>query len=320
MNYEYANFNIEISSYTADENEAEQFKVRLLPSSGVQPLEGQSLSEAETVELTTDTRDMVRWIEERKLKTLDELIELGERLAALIFPDRVRQDLTSTLNILKDRQKTARTSGEKVWVLRIKLIIDSYALADLPWEYVYLLPPNTPKKQKDITGFLALDRDVSIVRYPVVSGASGEFAPITSGPVKMLAVFADAVSPAYAALDMAQEKRILDEALTGTPIQKTDCEMATLANVGQMLNAQRPHIFHFSGHGIFEGESSGEVYGSKVGRGSLVLVDENKAPMKLAADGVALLLGKRQIRLAMLGACEVAKRGVVNAWTGESQR
>jgi hypothetical protein len=67
---------------------------------------------------------------------------------------------------------------------------------------------------------------------------------------------------------------------------------------------QEFHIFHFIGHGIF---AKG---------GSLVLERADQRGESFPADKLALTLRSLGVRLAVLGACETARRDSMNAWNG----
>ncbi len=73
------------------------------------------------------------------------------------------------------------------------------------------------------------------------------------------------------------------------------------------------HIFHFAGHGEFQGD-----YGAtfESGQGYIILLDENGQEAKLAASQLAILLRDSHVRLAVLAACETGATDQINAWTG----
>ena len=75
------------------------------------------------------------------------------------------------------------------------------------------------------------------------------------------------------------------------------------------------HIFHFSGHGKFQGDM-GERYGSLEGDGTVILVGADGRARPFSAQKLAMNLSGRSVRLAVLTACEVGQRDAVNAWAG----
>lgn len=75
------------------------------------------------------------------------------------------------------------------------------------------------------------------------------------------------------------------------------------------------HILHYAGHGDFLGEM-GAKFGTQVGKGALVLVGEDGEAELFPVEKLARNLVGRNIRLAVFGACETARRDQLNAWTG----
>jgi hypothetical protein len=75
------------------------------------------------------------------------------------------------------------------------------------------------------------------------------------------------------------------------------------------------HILHFAGHGDFVGEM-GAIFGTQEGKGGLVLVGEDGGARLFPVEKLAVSLKRRDIRLAVFGACKTAQRDRYNAWTG----
>jgi hypothetical protein len=89
------------------------------------------------------------------------------------------------------------------------------------------------------------------------------------------------------------------------------------ATIDDLLDAltQPAHIFHFAGHGIFQGRPATK-FGSIEGKGYLVFNDENNQALLFSADRLERILQGKGVRLAMLGACQSGMRDGNNAWTG----
>ena len=145
----YHNLDLEALDYHKD-GEAEHFRVYVAAS----PVGQQKRTEAEKVALTPDLHQRLRQLAQGCL-ALPELIELGDSLAALILPPRARSFLVHSQELLKSDEG-----------LRIRLRLCNYALADLPWEYVYisLTESSAAQEEKGPDGFLALNRRFSLVR------------------------------------------------------------------------------------------------------------------------------------------------------------
>ena len=123
-------------------------------------------------------------------------------------------------------------------------------------------------------------------------------------------------------LDLATERRSIAQALKDLPgiglkyypDDPADLLGATATSVEEAL-VKPAHIFHFSGHGEFNGDM-GERYGSLEGAGSVILVGDDGRAKPFPAQKLALTLSGRSVRLAVLTACEVGQRDAANAWSG----
>jgi hypothetical protein len=295
---EYRNLDLEAFDYRK-EDDGERFRVRVTGS----PAGEQRHSEAEEVTIPPDLRTRLRRLEKRALD-LPGMIALGEELAGLLFPPRAR------LFLVRSRERLDDDEG-----LRIRLKMHTYALADLPWEYAYVARPDTPPSQKGSDGFLILDRRVSLVRYEVMGQSLGSLDPVGAGPLRLVALLASPEAPGYATLDLELERRNIELALGEEP--GIGVEFYPDATVEKLEDAltREAHVFHFSGHGEFEGDL-GVALGSLEGTGHLVLLDERGGPFLFPAEKLAQNLRGRGVRLAVLGACEGGRRDQVNAWTG----
>jgi hypothetical protein len=295
---EYRNLDLELFDYRADDG-AERYRVRVADS----PAGQQRYADAAEVKVPTDLRRRVRQLERRALEAR-EMVDLGCALADLLFPPRVRRLLLESRAGLGDGQG-----------LRIRLRLHAYALVDLPWEYTYIPQPDTPPGQEGVEGFLALDRRFSLVRYELMEQPVARLEAVPTAPLRMVVLMADPGGPAYPTLDLDLERRHIEEALAG--MAEVRPEFYPDATRVTLLDAvtREAHIFHFAGHGLFEGELGAAVRNLE-GAGSIVLLDDRGQPFRLRADLLAQSLTGRGLRLAFLGACRAGARDGVNAWTG----
>ena len=77
-------------------------------------------------------------------------------------------------------------------------------------------------------------------------------------------------------------------------------------------------MFHFAGHGQFDGPLA-SVIGGAEGKGNLVMLEIRghiRRKRLVSAETLAMNLNGRGIRLAVLGACNSGRRDAINAWTG----
>lgn len=245
---------------------------------------------------------------ERKRMSRPELIELGERLAALLLPGTVRAMLVRSLDML------GADEG-----LRVRLVINEPALANLPWEYVYMV---RSERERGLDGFLALDPRVALVRHEAMAHRPGTVA--AGRPLKVVVGLA---APAgEAPLDLAEERGYVEQALAGvTGLEATFVEHLTVEKFEAAIAGA--HIFHFSGHGAFvagmgsEGtrnlspvEQEAGSTADQAGAGALVFEDERGARRLFGAEKLAQNLAS--VRLVVLGACETGRRDGVNVWSG----
>ena len=289
---EYRSVQVEAFDYK-NSGDVESFKVFISKSPGGE----MNRSEAVEVTIPPDLRDRLRKLDRRHLNSR-EMIKVGEDLAGLLFPDRVRP------NLERSKGKIADTQG-----LRILLTLDAYELADIPWEYVYLADQDTPEDQKDSTGFLALDRGMSILRVPRLEQVTTELAPVPNQALRMIVLLSNPAGTDD--LDIQTEQANIDKAVR--EIRDIAVQYYPDATIESLEEAtiNEAHIFHYSGHAKFEVE-----LGSKEGIGFLALTAEGGGEEQFAAVKLASLLKRRGVRLALLGACESSRVDRINAWTG----
>jgi hypothetical protein len=299
MPMEYLDFDIEAFDHEEDAGGDQRFKVRVADS----PAGQQRIGRAEQVSLPADLRPRLRRLE-RRLLELGEMIDLGELLANLLLPGRARQFL--------DRSRTMLGPGEG---LRIRLTLDTYALTDLPWEYLYIPGPDTPPDQRGPEGFLVLDRRVSLVRYELMAQKTERLDPVGSGPLRLIALLANPRASGYPELDLETERQNIEKAMSR--LSKVEVEFFPGGRVIDLEDALTTgaHILHYAGHGEFVGEM-GAKFGTQVGKGALVLVGEDGGAELFPVEKLAQNLLGRNIRLAVFGACKTAQRDQYNAWTG----
>lgn len=263
----------------------------------------------ETVTLPANLIQQLRWLEERRLDDdLEAQIQLGEFLAGLLLPPYARQMFAASLARLTEGQGLR---------LRLRLADE---LADFPWEYIYIQEAHG---ERTSGGFLALDPRISIVRHEAVAVPGDWF----EAPSTRRVVVAMASPSGYPKLEnLAQEQDKLREALEKVEGVKAVFVPKSLktpggADQGASLKdlifalMERTDVFHFSGHGEFAAEM-GPAFGTKIGRGGILLADEHNRPFPASAEQLAETLRGKGVRLVVLGACETGRRDGYNVWSG----
>ncbi|HQV28582.1 MAG TPA: CHAT domain-containing protein [Thermoflexales bacterium] len=294
----YINLDLDLVDYDPTDPGAERFNVR-----SQSPLIDHTLR-TEPAVLPAGLRDTFRQLANGALEA-EDMIAMGKHLADALFPPNAR----NLLALCRLRQY-----GQDDQRLRIRIRVEALALANVPWEFVFVPDPNIPAAEEGIDNFLALDPKISILRRENIPGVpAASLDPLGAGPLRMLVATANPKTQTQ--LNTPAELRGIRAALGAIPaIAPVYVENAT--KLGLLTELMRgAHIFHFAGHGIFQ-EQPGARWGELEGAGALLLVDpagnEDRWPAPVLRNGIS----GRGIRLAVLAACEGAKRDSANAWSG----
>ncbi len=294
----YLNFDLEAFDYQKN-GPNESFRVRVADS----PAGEQRVNEAEEVSMPQNLRLRLNFLEKRSLNT-QEMIELGISLGDLLLPTRAR------IFLYRSRERLTDDQG-----LRIRLKLNTYTLADLPWEFAYLPDPDTPPGQRSLEGFLILDRRLSLVRYEMLGQGLAQLEGGKLETLRVAVLLSNPSSPSFPPLDLASESQIIEHALSGiSHINLKFYQDATVDSLHDAINTG-PHVFHFAGHGSFQADM-GASYGTKEGEGFIVLTGDGGNEHLFPSAKLAVILKGMNVRLVVLGACEGGRRDGVNAWTG----
>ncbi|HEX8144196.1 MAG TPA: CHAT domain-containing protein [Pyrinomonadaceae bacterium] len=303
---QYKEINLELFDYKRD-GEKESFRLRVTT-----PLrKEQSIESAYSVCFGSELRLRLRKLE---LGTLDktgemsELIKLGRQLGQLLFPGDLSQHLYYCLN------EVGNENG-----LRIQLKTASFVLANIPWEYAWVEPLDS----SPVSGFLGLNRRISLVRYEVLSSPLSPLRPVPNARPRLAALLADPGPPDYETLRLEVERQKMEKALenlTRADAARTpylDYKFYNEVTITDLENVadEDVHVLHFAGHGMFQAEE-GEAFKSISGSGHIVIFDDDKNPRKYSVESLAQTLNGSAVRLAVLGACETGRRNNECAWSG----
>ncbi len=295
----YRDFDIEITEPERDAAGAESLRVRVAAS----PAGEQRRDQAVRVNLSADLRPACGRLDRRELD-LNGLLALGRALGDVLLPDAARRLYEQSLATLDDPQG-----------LRIRLKLDTWGIADLPWEFSWLPPGGSESDPADASGFLLLNPRISIVRYELLSEPIAKLEPVPGRNFRLVAVFSAPKDPNWVPLDLAGEERGLRSALEKRrEIELTVVEAATLAGLESTL-LEGAEVFHFAGHGRFQAGIEDQI-GIVAGKGFLLFCDSDGKAAEVSAEKIVVNLHGRGVRLAVLGACEGARRDRFNPWTG----
>lgn len=236
-------------------------------------------------------------LEKRSLPK-EEMHQLGAKLADLCLPDGEVAGLFEKSLV---RLSQAREG------LRLRLHIDPVQLTHLPWEFISV--PQATSGAQD-TDFLALRREVSIVRTETVEAA----APALPDRDKVRVVVVLSEPKGQADLNVNEDREAITNAVKALN-QSTDEELVELvwgarpSTREALMNALDggADIFHFGGHAAFD--QAGKT-------GKIVLELSDKTADFYPGAELAQLLRDAGVRLAVLGACETGRRNGQNVWSG----
>lgn len=295
---DYRDFDLELTDAARDGAGEESLVVRVAAS----PAGEQRRADAVRVAFGPELRRQCGRLDRRELD-LAGLVALGRELGELLLPEGVRG--------FYERSRPLLGEGEG---LRLRLKLDTWGVADLPWEFAWVAPA-AGGPAPEAAGFLALDPRLSIVRYELLAEPLGALEPTGAKKLRVVALLAAPRDPRWAPLDLEGEARGLREALASRrEIALEVVEPATLGHLERAL-LDGAQVFHFAGHGRFQAAPE-ERIDTVAGKGYLVLREEDGRAREVPAESVLVNLRGRDVRLAVLGACEGARRDRVNPWTG----
>lgn len=239
------------------------------------------------------SRRSLRRIESPDMK---EVKTFGGRLFESVFDGEVLGCLRRSLD-----EADRRGAG-----LRIRLRIadapepSDVPFIDVPWEFLF---------DAAAKGFLCLSDASPLVRYPDLPRPVKPL--LVSPPLKVLAMVSSPHD--VPRLDVAGEWTKFEEAL-GDVMQSglvsvDKLEEATLEGLQRRLRRNEYNVFHFIGHGGFDGRD-----------GFLVLEDESGQGQQVSGEFLrALFQNHRPLRLAVLNACEGARASPTDPFAGTAQ-
>jgi hypothetical protein len=295
----YIDFKLELRDL---DTAADTFKVAVLPSAGVGDTRDAVSVPYGYAELEYPLKDL-----DRKALELEDLIALGQALANRLLPEGPVRDL----------YKQAVNQAGQDGGVRLRLIIRSLALAQLPWEYTF--DPTAAEKTRD--HFLALNPQISMVRYESQPAPPPALAVRDPEQLRLVALSANVANMRQLKLDV--EKRVVEEALANFDVDGVTIthppfiENATPDDLTAALQ-RGVDLFHFAGHGLFEQQDVDPQTNEPIGEGKIVLVKDKQTRERflLGAKDLGTYLQQAGVRLAVLGACRSGERDKVQPWTG----
>ncbi|AFZ61268.1 CHAT domain-containing protein [Anabaena cylindrica FACHB-243] len=226
--------------------------------------------------------------------------QIGEALFDSLFDPVLRQDFINFY---------VKAVQQETQLLRIELDIDEEEIpeiAALPWEFLCL-----PEDANQGTVWLATDPNLVFSRRRALWNPAQPIQLATGEKLRIaLAISAPKDLPS---VEYAEIQEYL-EALANE--QSEDIELLSIVNpatptaINELLE-QKPHIFHFIGHGRFENEA-----GEKVGQIALVRKVLNKASWVDAQFFAGLFVHIPRPGIVILQACEGGMQSESEAFRG----
>jgi tetratricopeptide (TPR) repeat protein len=217
----------------------------------------------------------------------DKLAAYGQRLFSFLFGDG--HDLANFLKFDTTYRRQAR--------LTLKLHDNAAGLWRLPWEYLH-----------DGRDFLALHGRFQLSRVPY---GLAELRPDPVAlPLRLLVIIAapDDQQPLDTEEEIGVIQAALDEAVRANRVQVEYLDDATLPAIGETLRRFRPHLLHFTGHGLYE---------RAAGRSFLALESEDgRTQLAGIADLRPYLVDAPELRLVCLSGCQTAQTSPADAFSG----
>lgn len=225
-----------------------------------------------------------RYNNQRTERTSAGAAALGRSLMQGVFSPE-------SLSLWRESYQIARSRKRG---LRLRLQIDSWDLARLPWEMLY---------DSQHSNFMVFDPHVSLVRYFRLHAA-----PPVPRPAKSFRVLVVTAAPRdMPAIAWEREMEVLSDALRELRAEKRVevlyCTHATLNSLQVALLDSTPDVVHFVGHAHYDRSEQ---------QGYLFLEDEAGARARWGAEDAARFFRRYGTNLMVLNACDTAN----GAWAG----
>jgi len=199
------------------------------------------------------------------------------------------------------RRSIDKTSGRDER-LRVRLrLSETPELSSLPWEYLF---------DSERYEFLCLSDRLSLVRYPDQADAVEPLA--VEPPLRIMVMVAQPVDAASLEIELEWQTltRALQDLTTVGRVELQRCG-ASLAELVPVMRQQKPHVFHFIGHGMFDRRDGGQL---------LLEGPDGRGQQATAEELGALLVGQDSVRLVLLNACETGRSASDDPIAGAAQR
>ena len=159
----YRNFTLRVSPVVQQPNHYVVQIYGLIPG-GQPPSDEQELVSYDPAAFFTGGLNLLDAVQFGQM-TARQMYSLGTALGDLLLAGSIRKRWWESLNVARERR----------FGLRLRLLFETPELIALPWEFLYLQPPN--ENYDSEVYFLALQPDISIVRHEMLDIAEPSLAP-----------------------------------------------------------------------------------------------------------------------------------------------
>lgn len=218
----------------------------------------------------------------------DLFLAFGERLFDALLPGPVAAAFRSALG-------HAHGEGKR---LRVRLRLRPPELSALPWEFLY-------DPQQDL--FLGISSRTVLSRYVIDAPAFVEPMAVTP-PLRLLVAFSSPTDVMPLHLDREREvvTQASQRAVDAGRLQLHFLDHTTNAALRSALRDVKPHIFHFVGHGEFDGKRGYLLFEDDAGKSRRV---RDRTLREFFEDAP-------EVKLAVLNACQGATSAAGQAISG----
>jgi formylglycine-generating enzyme required for sulfatase activity len=285
----YENFDLLIKKTKRRRGDRERYEVLLIkaPTGETPPKSHLSFSDKD-LKVLLGAGEVWRDLGQKSPAALKSPEEIGSELFRAVISEEIRSRWDTSL---------AQTRSKGLG-LRLRLRLGQVpGLEDWPWELLY---------DRSHGQFLALSKDISIVRY--LENPTRSNPEQIKTPLKVLVVIANPTD--CHRLDGEQEWALLNEAL-GKLKGKVLIERLQPPTLPALETAMKQswHVVHFVGHGRFVEQE-----------GRLLLEDGSGRGQEVPGRKLRVLLeGQKDLRLVVLNACSGGKTSQENAFAGVAQ-
>ncbi|NQT80160.1 MAG: CHAT domain-containing protein [Candidatus Aminicenantes bacterium] len=216
----------------------------------------------------------------KQVKSTEKLEDIGKELFKALFQGEILNAYNKSQGMVYERKRGLRIR------IRIDPGIEEYAeLINLPWEFLYDETENLP---------------FELLKKRTVIRDSFTPEPLTSleveSPLRVLAVVSDPKN--YPPLKLGREIKFLKKISDQTPYIKVKfLRKTTIEELLNEMGKSKYHVFHFMGHGGYDGRKK-----------RCVLIFKGDKNLGFTVDGKQLSTSlSDSFRLVFLNACETAR-------------